>query len=265
MVVFTVQSQHEEEELYERQDADDSQLEAEQSSIPQAIQTSFEVEPAKLPLPDSLCSLQFQPKELNWQEQGLEVVLFEGSVMKFKPGLSQLYVSRWLQLTTTELRYYKNQLSANCWLTKPLSTVPLESIRDVSRSQASNIKEAKPVKPFQFEVFIKREDHSTTLSRAADGSVFAYKEALHITLSSNSNAIEKGRLMKRPSRTESPEKRTNSYVASRTSTDLYSPSSWSIRELQWYAAEKRLLFAVETVENLQQWVHLIKLALQKQT
>jgi hypothetical protein len=97
------------------------------------VKQSYEAMPPQLPLPDSVLSITAMPKEEFWQDAGLDVVLFEGSVLKFKPGLSQLYVSRWLQLTTHELRYYKNQLAANCWLTKPLYSVPLLAVRDVAR------------------------------------------------------------------------------------------------------------------------------------
>jgi hypothetical protein len=120
--VYTICTQP---QAYERQE----EQPIEQTTFIDAKQ--YEAMPPQVPLPDSVLSITSVPKL--WQDAGLDVVLFEGVVLKFKPGLSQLYVSRWLQLTTHELRYYKNQLAANCWLTKPLYSVPLRAVKDVAR------------------------------------------------------------------------------------------------------------------------------------
>lgn len=199
----------------------------------------------------------------NWLKEVDEVV-FEGPVLKFKPGLTHMYISRWLQLSTHGLRYYKSQRNANCWFTKPLFSVCLESVRDVERLILTKEQTAKTNKPFQFEIFLKEEDELTCLSRHADGSCEYYQEALQVAFTPKTrDSVEKGRLMKRPIRVESPERQGESRYSLKTSPKLYRESSWSFRELEWYASEKRLLFATDSLNSVKNWVSLIQLALKK--
>lgn len=62
-----------------------------------------------------------------------EEILLEGELLRVRPNLTQQFTSRWVQLTETELRYYKNQWNANCWLNKPLFALPLTDIVEVKK------------------------------------------------------------------------------------------------------------------------------------
>lgn len=62
-----------------------------------------------------------------------EMVILEGELMKYKPGVQHSYVKRWVKVTSNELRYYKNRWAANCFDEKPLFTTTFESLRAVYR------------------------------------------------------------------------------------------------------------------------------------
>ena len=42
-------------------------------------------------------------------EDDLKSIIFEGELLKFRPGLSQDFTPRWCRLTTEGFAYYKNQ------------------------------------------------------------------------------------------------------------------------------------------------------------
>lgn len=93
-----------------------------------------------------------------------DLVLFEGLLHKYKPGISIQYISRWCQVTKNEFMYFKNQWGANCWLTKPIIILPLIYIQSVQRVQVITRKHDKKLKiinqnldNYQFEIFLKDE------------------------------------------------------------------------------------------------------------
>ena len=48
--------------------------------------------------------------------------LFEGKVEKYKPGFAKnLFVERYLQVTSTSVHLYKDELGAACWDLNPLT------------------------------------------------------------------------------------------------------------------------------------------------
>jgi len=72
-----------------------------------------------------------------------ELVVIEGDLMKYKPGIHFKYVKRWIQITKNEIRYYKSKWNANCWDSKALVTVPFKDIKGVYRV---NLKTPKALK-----------------------------------------------------------------------------------------------------------------------
>eukprot|EP01016_Furgasonia_blochmanni_P008790 TRINITY_DN13625_c0_g1_i2.p1 TRINITY_DN13625_c0_g1~~TRINITY_DN13625_c0_g1_i2.p1 ORF type:complete len:414 (+),score=89.94 TRINITY_DN13625_c0_g1_i2:90-1244(+) len=93
-------------------------------------------------------------------------VIFEGELMKYKPGVNFSFVRRWCQLTRTEFRYFKNRWSANCWDAKPLMTLDLKEIVRVSNVnyniaktplEVVGKKAVQPAQPkmFQFEIYTR--------------------------------------------------------------------------------------------------------------
>lgn len=60
-----------------------------------------------------------------------EEIILEGEMYKFKPGIEKNFISRWLQLSTRSFRYYKNHYHSICYLTRPISAIPLYAIEIV--------------------------------------------------------------------------------------------------------------------------------------
>src|SRR3569833_550288 len=52
-------------------------------------------------------------------------------MLKFKPGIEKNFISRWIQLSTRSFRYYKNHYHSICYLTRPISAIPLYAIEHV--------------------------------------------------------------------------------------------------------------------------------------
>ena len=61
------------------------------------------------------------------------LISLEGTLLKYKPGLSTNFVPRWCQLTSTEFRYYKNQWHARVWVHRPLFSISLKHILSIKR------------------------------------------------------------------------------------------------------------------------------------
>ena len=60
-----------------------------------------------------------------------EEVLWEGQLVKFKPGIEKNFIDRWLQISSRSFRYYKNQYHSVCYLTRPIAAIPLNAIDEV--------------------------------------------------------------------------------------------------------------------------------------
>ena len=60
-------------------------------------------------------------------------------------------------------------------------------------------------------------------------------------------SVEEGRLMKRPVRSDLP-------ISSVSGEKISGKSSWTYRETEWFASEKRLLFGARTKEIRDEWV-----------
>ena len=58
-------------------------------------------------------------------------VLIEWEIMKFKPGLSQNYIPRWIQITKWAFRYYRNYYHSASSFSRPLVAIPFQSIKEI--------------------------------------------------------------------------------------------------------------------------------------
>jgi tRNA A37 N6-isopentenylltransferase MiaA len=87
-----------------------------------------------------------------------EEMLIEGEMMKFKPGIERNFISRWIQLSTRSFRYYKNHYHSICYLTRPISAIPLNAIDKVANFSISNEEYKKREKTsytFMFEIVLR--------------------------------------------------------------------------------------------------------------
>ena len=91
-----------------------------------------------------------------------EDVLYEGELCKFKPGMEKNFITRWLQLSTRSFRYYKNHYHSVCYLTRPISAIPLNAILKVQKYQITNKNykrnnKEKALYSFMFEIILKQD------------------------------------------------------------------------------------------------------------
>jgi len=100
-------------------------------------------------------------------------ILFEGELLKYKPGTSFNWVERWCRVTRSAFMYYKNEWTSNCWDLKPLAIIPIREIVAVFRVNLDlpNHKTQQPLKQdlasakakfkelFQFEIFSELTDY----------------------------------------------------------------------------------------------------------
>lgn len=96
----------------------------------------------------------------------------------------------------------------------------------------------------QFEIFVKDEDEMTKLSRNTDKNPLESEVIIKSSVVSHEESVQEGKIMKRPLRQESP---TKEYVG-------LDRTSWSLREVEWYTAEKRLLFSAKDYDDACKWV-----------
>jgi len=98
-----------------------------------------------------------------------EEILFEGELVRYHPGFKTHLSNRWFQLTKSSLSYYKNQISAKCYESKPIAIIPIKYIKNIERvtvlipeDYCKHIKEKNQIKKSwiyenQFEIFTKEE------------------------------------------------------------------------------------------------------------
>lgn len=144
-------------------------------------------------------------------------IIFEGELLKYRPGMSSEYIPRWCRLTYEGFAYYKNQWAATCSNKTPLAFVPLLQIREVS---AVNRPGKKMQNLAEFEIYLMQEEELLKLSRNTEG--FTVR------------------------RNDSHEKVSGNW--------------WSVRQVEWYSAEKRLLFATSNRKLLKKWIEVLQSA-----
>ncbi len=107
-----------------------------------------------------------------------DFVHFEGEMHKYKPGMSAQYILRWCQATPSHFNYYKSHWSANCWLSKPLMSVPYSCIQTVRRvdvrvpNRKRRVVRGKEQRMPQLEIFLKKDVDVTLLSKSIDYSAY---------------------------------------------------------------------------------------------
>ena len=101
----------------------------------------------------------------------------------------------------------------------------------------------------QFEIFLKSEDNSVKLSRETDKSPLMRSIIDKVSANNEKDCVVKGMLMKRPLRHDSPEKSDGDFQPI-TSERV----SWSMREMEWFASEKRLLFIADSALEIDFWI-----------
>lgn len=114
-------------------------------------------------------------------------LLFQGELMKLKPGLKMEFQPRWIQVTNRALRYYKNRWTKNSALLKPLGAIPVDAIArvqplgsDVLEIHTSCTKKEQ----FHFEIVLKDDFLSIYLDPYYDVQQLALgSEGEHMVIS----------------------------------------------------------------------------------
>lgn len=89
-------------------------------------------------------------------------IIFEGELMKYKPGMKHQYMSRWCQVTKTHFLYFAEGVPYASFLGRPLAVIPLHEIASVKRvcvEVPERNEKYSALKNFQFEIFLHRHSH----------------------------------------------------------------------------------------------------------
>jgi len=104
----------------------------------------------------------------------IDEIIYEGYLLKYKPGTNFNWVERWCVLTRREFRYYKDQWAAKAWDSRPLLTVAMSDIITTVRVNMNLPEFATKKEVFQhfkdrnlkhlshFEIFDTRNDFLRT-------------------------------------------------------------------------------------------------------
>jgi hypothetical protein len=60
-------------------------------------------------------------------------IIIDKGIMKFHPGFSCNYVSRWVHVTSSVIRFYKNYYHSVCNSRRPLTVIPLSAVGEVKK------------------------------------------------------------------------------------------------------------------------------------
>jgi len=93
-----------------------------------------------------------------------EELILDKGIMKFHPGFSINYVSRWVQVTKTVIRFYKNYYHSVCNFRRPLAVIPFSAVGKVKsikvippKSNTTKHLGKNPYDQNQFEIILKEE------------------------------------------------------------------------------------------------------------
>ncbi|CDW87864.1 UNKNOWN [Stylonychia lemnae] len=93
-------------------------------------------------------------------------IVQQGEIYRFKPGIENNFISRWVQVSNNAFRYFRNQYQS-FGLNKPIVSIPIRAIEDVSRIEVNteaffrkrNVKEIeRTLFQYMFEVYL-RDDY----------------------------------------------------------------------------------------------------------
>lgn len=62
-------------------------------------------------------------------------ILFQGELVKYKAGYTPTFISRWIQVTETSLKYFKGRCNAITCCNNALMAIPITAIKRVDRVQ----------------------------------------------------------------------------------------------------------------------------------
>ena len=120
-------------------------------------------------------------------------IIFQGELLKLKPGVKFDFQPRWIQVTGRSLRYYKSRWTQNNGLVKPLGAIPVEAIErikiletDVTRIHASCQKKSQ----FNFEIILKEDFLDLYLNPYYDVCLSEDKQSLGITITKRKNELQ---------------------------------------------------------------------------
>lgn len=120
-----------------------------------------------------------------------DFLYFESELLKYKTGISSQYIPRWCNITKTHFNYFKSNWGANCWLSNPLISVPLNCIDSISRVVIQTPKYASERKCstnmykrnkglFQFEIFLKKEVDVSMIIKCNPNYLEKYVEKIEL-------------------------------------------------------------------------------------
>ncbi|CDW78900.1 UNKNOWN [Stylonychia lemnae] len=102
----------------------------------------------------------FDYRKIEILNQKYDPILFQGELLKLKPGVKFEFQPRWIQITGKALRYYKNRWTKNNSLQKPLGAVPIKALhsikvleKDITKIHASCEKKCQ----YNFEIVLKQD------------------------------------------------------------------------------------------------------------
>jgi len=96
-----------------------------------------------------------------------EPLIIDHGIMKFHPGFSVNYVSRWVQVTKSVIRFYNNYYHSVCSFRRPLVVIPMNAVSKIrllkvhpktsNSSRVTNRGNKNPYDENQFEIVLKED------------------------------------------------------------------------------------------------------------
>jgi hypothetical protein len=110
----------------------------------------------------------------------IDQIIFEGKLLKYKPGTSFNWIERFVRVTRTELKYYKNRYTASCKDLKPLLVIPLRQLVAVFRVHL-NLPETKAYNKWTKQVSSVQKKHNELyqLEIFSEQSEYPYKDEFY--------------------------------------------------------------------------------------
>lgn len=173
-------------------------------------------------------------------------LVYSAPLKKYHPGFSLHFQPRFAQLTRSLFQVYKTQAAAEVFASLPLDSIPLALICHIREFEFQVfVPHSSPQLRFFFEIYIVGESGEVEISRRAMVTREELGKAVKgVCVKEVGRTVERGRLVKKPVRT------CEDYGESRR---VVSEASWSYREVDWYASEKRLLFTADSQREVQLW------------
>ena len=105
----------------------------------------------------------FSPQLFVTPSKPLSCISFQGELEKFQPGFKSKYMTRWVVLSSAELKYYKNEYSSCFYFNKPIGLIHLDEIKDILYT----------VNEKRFEVVMKNQNFMNDQNKILKGSASA--------------------------------------------------------------------------------------------